>query len=121
MDLTCHSIIGSPSAFATSSARTVFPVPGSPLMSSGRSNMMAAFTAIRRSSVATYDELPSNFMVIPYMGRFPTIGAASLVNSTFMTQLEKTPPPRNTQNASAAGEHATKGSPACEGEGRKIP
>ena len=43
---------GAPSAPAISSASSVLPVPGSPLMSSGRSRTMAAFTAILRSSVA---------------------------------------------------------------------
>jgi hypothetical protein len=49
----CHSMIGAFSALATSCASTVLPVPGSPLISSGRCNAMAAFTATRRSSLAT--------------------------------------------------------------------
>jgi hypothetical protein len=53
VDLMCHSISGAPSALAISSASTVLPVPGSPLTSSGRSSVIAAFTATFRSSVAT--------------------------------------------------------------------
>ena len=40
-----------PRAAATSSASMVLPVPGSPLMSSGRCSVMDAFTARRRSSL----------------------------------------------------------------------
>ena len=53
VDLICHSISSQPSALATSTASTVLPVPGSPLIKSGRSNWIAALTATRRSSVAT--------------------------------------------------------------------
>jgi hypothetical protein len=44
---------GMPSALATSSASMVLPVPGSPLISSGRCSVMAALTASLRSSVET--------------------------------------------------------------------
>ena len=45
--------------WAISSASTVLPVPGSPLTRSGRSRTIAALTATVRSSVATYDCVPS--------------------------------------------------------------
>ena len=48
----CHVIKGIFNALETSSAKTVLPVPGSPLISNGLSSLTAAFTAIRRSSVA---------------------------------------------------------------------
>ena len=49
----CQVISGRFSALAISCARMVLPVPGSPFTSSGRSSVMAAFTATFRSSVAT--------------------------------------------------------------------
>ena len=52
VDLMCQVNSGAPIAFATSSASTVLPVPGSPLISSGRSSTIEALTAILRSSVA---------------------------------------------------------------------
>ena len=52
VDLMCHSYSGRPSARAISWASCVLPVPGSPLMSSGRASVIAALTAIIRSSVA---------------------------------------------------------------------
>src|SRR6516164_7394569 len=58
VDLMCHSYSGRASARAISCASCVLPVPGSPLMSSGRASVMAAFTAIIRSSVATYRSVP---------------------------------------------------------------
>ena len=42
-----------PSERATSTASMVLPVPGSPLTSSGRCSVIAAFTASVRSSVET--------------------------------------------------------------------
>jgi len=59
VDLMCHSISGTPSERATSAASTDLPVPGSPLMSSGRCSVMAALTATFKSSVATYVFVPS--------------------------------------------------------------
>ena len=53
MGVSYGSSIGSPSAIATSSASMVLPVPGSPLISSGRCRVRAALTASFRSSVAT--------------------------------------------------------------------
>src|SRR5262245_42959450 len=67
VDLMCHSKSGRPIAFAISMASMVLPVPGSPLTSSGRSRVSAAFTAIIRSSVAMYVSVPSNrFMASAY-------------------------------------------------------
>ena len=43
---------GQPRDWATSCARTVLPVPGSPLTSSGRCSVTAALTATSRSRVA---------------------------------------------------------------------
>jgi hypothetical protein len=53
VDLIGQTISSRPSARAISSASMVLPVPGSPLTSSGRCRVMAAFTAIIRSAVAT--------------------------------------------------------------------
>ena len=50
--LMCHCSSGMFSAVATSSASIVLPVPGSPLTSSGRFSVTAAFTASIRSWVA---------------------------------------------------------------------
>ena len=52
VDLMCHSKNGFCSERAISLASRVLPVPGSPLMSSGRDSTMAAFTAAISSSVA---------------------------------------------------------------------
>src|SRR5437588_4879606 len=49
---------------AISSASTVLPVPGSPFTRSGRSSVIAALTAILRSSVATYALVPSKRMLV---------------------------------------------------------
>src|SRR6185369_8467429 len=54
----CHSSSGTPSAFATSIASIVLPVPGSPFTSSGRCSVIAALTASVRSSVETYSAEP---------------------------------------------------------------
>src|ERR1700733_13378315 len=56
----CHSKNGLSKARAISFANSVLPVPGSPLMSSGRDNTMAAFTAAINSSVAMYRSVPRN-------------------------------------------------------------
>lgn len=53
---------------AISSANMVLPVPGSPLISSGRSNVTAAFTAICSSSVAMYVLVLENFICINNQG-----------------------------------------------------
>jgi len=53
VDLMCHSMIGTPKDLATSMASIVLPVPGSPFTSSGRCSVIAAFTAMVRSFVAT--------------------------------------------------------------------
>ena len=52
VDLMCHSYRGFDSARAISAASSVLPVPGSPLISSGRDSTIAAFTAAINSSVA---------------------------------------------------------------------
>src|SRR5260221_5479966 len=62
VDLMCHSSSGSPTAFATSTASMVLPVPGSPFTSSGRLSVIAALTASVRSSVDTYASGPLNRM-----------------------------------------------------------
>src|SRR4051812_13728827 len=54
----CHSYNGRCSEREISSASCVLPVPGSPLISSGRDSVTAAFTAIMRSGVATYLSVP---------------------------------------------------------------
>src|ERR1700709_1377232 len=54
----CQVRSGAPSALATSSASTVLPVPGSALISSGRSSTIEALTAIFRSSVGTRSLVP---------------------------------------------------------------
>ena len=46
-------------------ASSVLPVPGSPFTSSGRSRVIEAFTAIFKSSVATYASVPENFIFVP--------------------------------------------------------
>src|SRR5215472_16539365 len=61
----CHSRSGTPSAFATSTASMVLPVPGSPLTRSGRCSVIAALTASVRSSVETYASEPLNRIGIP--------------------------------------------------------
>src|SRR4029077_15214326 len=58
VDLMCHSYSGRSRARAISCASCVLPVPGSPLISSGRARTMAAFTAIISSSVAMYWSVP---------------------------------------------------------------
>src|SRR3974390_1271183 len=60
----CHSKNGRLRARAISVARRVFPVPGSPLISSGRDSTTAAFTAAISSSVAMYVSVPRNSVVI---------------------------------------------------------
>src|SRR5271170_3410304 len=64
VDLMCHSKNGLSSARAISLASSVFPVPGSPLMSSGRDSTTAAFTAAINSGVAMYRSVPRNSVVI---------------------------------------------------------
>src|SRR5580704_13385756 len=64
VDLMCHSKNGLSSARAISLASSVFPVPGSPLMSSGRDRTIAAFTAAISSGVAMYRSVPRNSVVI---------------------------------------------------------
>src|SRR5687767_12900235 len=54
----------SPSAFATEEARSVFPVPGSPRTTSGRSRMSAAWTALLRDWDATYSGVRSYLGVV---------------------------------------------------------
>src|SRR5271165_2820739 len=60
----CHSKNGLSSARAISVASSVLPVPGSPLMSSGRDRTIAAFTAAINSGVAMYRSVPRNSVVI---------------------------------------------------------
>src|SRR3974390_1326395 len=60
----CHSKNGRFRARGISVARSVFPVPGSPLMSSGRDSTTAALTAAINSSVAIYRSVPRNSVVI---------------------------------------------------------
>src|ERR1700722_17068114 len=60
VDLMCHSKNGLFNERAISFASSVLPVPGSPLISSGRDNTMAAFTAAINSSVAMYRSVPRN-------------------------------------------------------------
>src|SRR3978361_364991 len=62
VDLMCQVRSGAPIALATSSASTVLPVPGSPLISSGRSSTIEGLTAILRSSVVTYFLVPVNLI-----------------------------------------------------------
>ena len=62
-DLICHSSKGMFNEAATSSASMVLPVPGSPLMSSGRSRLAAALTAMLSSSVAMYESVLSNIIM----------------------------------------------------------
>src|SRR3974390_1383749 len=69
VDFTCQVMSGAPRASATSKASCVLPVPGSPLIRRGRSSVIAALTAILRSSVATYLSVPSK--------RFELIGLSS--------------------------------------------
>src|SRR5580692_1096267 len=64
VDLMCHSKNGLSRALAISLASSVFPVPGSPLMSSGRDSTTAAFTAAINSGVAMYRSVPRNSVVI---------------------------------------------------------
>src|SRR5271167_836455 len=64
VDLMCHSKNGMSRARAISLASSVFPVPGSPLMSSGRDSTIAAFTAAINSGVAMYRSVPRNSLVI---------------------------------------------------------
>src|SRR5271167_382962 len=64
VDLMCHSKNGMSRARAISLASSVFPVPGSPLMSSGRDSTIAAFTAAINSGVAIYRSVPRNSLVI---------------------------------------------------------
>src|SRR6202795_1215760 len=64
VDLMCHSKNGLSSARAISLASSVFPVPGSPLMSSGRDRTIAAFTAAISSGGAMYRSVPRNSLVI---------------------------------------------------------
>src|SRR5580698_4411497 len=65
VDLMCHSCKGIASERAISAASSVLPVPGSPLMRSGRDNTIAAFTAAISSSVATYRSVPRNSVCMP--------------------------------------------------------
>src|SRR5271165_6717969 len=60
----CHSKNGMSSARAISLASSVLPVPGSPLMSSGRDRTIAAFTAAINSGVAIYRSVPRKSLVI---------------------------------------------------------
>src|ERR1700722_6270554 len=60
VDLMCHSKNGLAKDRAISFASSVLPVPGSPLINSGRDNTMAAFTAAISSSVAMYRSVPRN-------------------------------------------------------------
>ena len=53
VDLMCQGMSRRPRELAISSASMVLPVPGSPFTRSGRSSVIAALTAIMRSSVAT--------------------------------------------------------------------
>src|ERR1700723_402838 len=64
VDLMCHSKNGLSRARAISFASSVFPVPGSPLMSRGRDSTTAAFTAAINSSVAMYRSVPRNSLAI---------------------------------------------------------
>src|SRR5271167_3396474 len=64
VDLMCHSKNGFSSARAISLASSVFPVPGSPLMSRGRDKTTAALTAAINSGVAMYRSVPRNSVVI---------------------------------------------------------
>src|SRR5579859_700486 len=64
VDLMCHSKNGLFRERAISLARSVLPVPGSPLMSSGRDRTTAAFTAAINSSVAIYRSVPRNSLSI---------------------------------------------------------
>src|SRR6267143_787500 len=66
VDLMCHSSSGSPTAFATSMASMVLPVPGSPFTNSGRWSVIAALTARVRSSVDTYASEPLNRISPPW-------------------------------------------------------
>src|SRR5208282_1750346 len=56
----CHSYNGFDSERAISAASSVLPVPGSPLIRSGRDSTIAAFTAAINSSVAIYRSVPRN-------------------------------------------------------------
>src|ERR1700683_3732249 len=60
VDLMCHSSKGIDSERAISAASSVLPVPGSPLIKSGRDSTIAAFTAAINSSVAMYRSVPRN-------------------------------------------------------------
>ena len=51
VDFICHSIKSIFNALATSIAKSVFPVPGSPLTNNGLSKDLAALTAMLKSSV----------------------------------------------------------------------
>src|SRR5579863_1182344 len=64
VDLMCHSKNGLSNARAISFASSVFPVPGSPLISKGRDKTTAALTAAINSSVAMYRSVPRNSLVI---------------------------------------------------------
>src|SRR5262245_52657573 len=59
----CQVMIGTLIASDTSKASWVLPVPGSPLIRSGRSRVMAALTATRKSLVAMYLSVPSKRIV----------------------------------------------------------
>src|SRR5579862_6930567 len=59
----CQVMSSLPSAFAISCARIVLPVPGSPFTKSGRSSAIAALTATRKSSVATYVSVPAKRVI----------------------------------------------------------
>src|ERR1700727_3287501 len=64
VDLMCHSKNGLSRERAISFASRVLPVPGSPLMSSGRDSTTAAFTAAINSSVAMYRSVPRNSLAM---------------------------------------------------------
>src|SRR5215468_4590551 len=57
----CHDSIGIPSPSATWRASSVLPVPGSPLISSGRSSAIAQLTASISGGEAMYPWVPWNW------------------------------------------------------------
>src|SRR5271169_3842603 len=79
VDLMCHSKNGLFKDRAISLASSVLPVPGSPLINSGRDSTMAAFTAAINSSVAMYRSVPRNsvaMLLAHYAQNLHGIGAA---------------------------------------------
>src|SRR5580704_3672861 len=76
VDLMCHSNSGFDSERAISAASSVLPVPGSPLINSGRDSTMAAFTAAINSSVAMYRSVPRNSVICGDLQDLHRIGAA---------------------------------------------